>query len=186
MSKKMKAEHTRIKASMSRIEGSYFLRVNDPSILARLTDEQVLSWAAGHLSKMTGLEIVGCSVNPGYELTSVNQRHFNFNFFNTKDSIANQELREAIATKVTPEYAGSYPEPFRYGVGRLGFYFVVGVVRRNAGAIQFTHIGHADRPSAFFRRIRPSRYMDPVIGDSRQSTHYIMPDFVDEYITRLV
>lgn len=186
MSHKMKENHQAIRAHMQLQDGQYYLRLSNIETLARLTDDQVLAMAAAHLSKQSGFNVRGAAVAPGFHITAKDQRHFNFNFFNTDDSISNQELREKLKWKLDPHYAGHYPEIFRYGVGKLDFYFVVGEVNRASQVVLFTHIGHVDRPSTFFRRIRTSRAIDGAIGNPRQSTHYIEPEYTHQYISRLV
>lgn len=171
---------------MQLAEGIYYLRLSNPETVAKLSDDQILSLAATNLSKQTGLNVKGAAVPPGFHRTAKGMGHFNFNFFNTDDSISNQELRVALRSGIPPECAGHYPEIFRYGVGKLDFFFVVGEVNRNSNAVIFSYIGHVDRPSTFFRRIRKSREIDGAIGNPRQSTHYIDPEWASLYTTRLV
>lgn len=182
----MKYNHQAIKAHMQLDSGIYYLKLSNPDTVAKLSDDQILSMAANNLSRITGLNIKGASVPPGFRVTAKTMSHFNFNFFNTDDSISNQELRVALRPSVSPECAGHYPEIFRYGVGKLDFYFVVGEVNRNANVVVFSFVGHVDRPSTFFRRIRKSREIDGAIGNPRQSTHYIDPEWAAQYTTRLI
>uniref|UniRef100_A0AAU6W3E0 Uncharacterized protein n=1 Tax=Pseudomonas phage Cygsa01 TaxID=3138529 RepID=A0AAU6W3E0_9VIRU len=182
----MKHNHQAIRAHMQLLNGVYHLKLSNPETVAKLSDDQILSMAASNLSKLTGLNIKGAAVPPGFSVTAKSMSHFNFNFFNTDDSIANQELRVQLRSGLPPECAGHYPEIFRYGVGKLDFYYVVGEVNRNANAVVFSYIGHVDRPATFFRRIRKSREIDGAIGNPRQSTHYIDPEWAAQYTTRLV
>ena len=191
MSYKMKHEHQKIRANLKLADGVYHMRFMDMDKLARLSDDQALAFCGHFLSSQLGMNIRGLAVPPGFRLTARDQRHFNFNFHNTEDSIANQELRAKLRPNVEPFEAGHYPELFRYGVGKLDFFYVVGEVNRNNGVVIFSYIGHVDRPSTFFRRIKVSgRLADRLqgmeaIGNHRQSTHYLDPEFTEQYITRL-
>ncbi len=190
MSVKMNANHGRIAAHLviapDRLR---YLKFNNLALVKSMTDDQVMSMVATHLSKQAGMDIRGVAVAPGFHLTAGTQKYFNFNFFNTDDSIGVPELRASLKTLKLPHEVGNFPELFRYGVGKGNFYFVVGEVDRNAGLAVISYIGHVDTPSKFFRRIVRSApaqaKFDAQLGSKFQSTHFIMPEFAREYVTHI-
>jgi len=186
MSKKMKAQHALITEHFSKLDGVHYLRLTDATLVAKMTDDQILSFCGHHLSKQTGLPVRGLAVAPGFHLTAKSMMYFNFNFFNTDDSISAVELRGKLRSKLEPHQAGHYPELFRFGVGKADFFWVVGEVDRSTQIVRFSYVGHVDRPATFFRRIRVSREMAPgQLTNVRQSTHYIDPEYKKQYVSEL-